>query len=157
MYVRPAELLRYAVPKKRAAPSFAALRLSRQNALHSVRTLSPMYAAAASYIYAKFQFNTVPHRPMTYQGCRSFLCPKSRKEVLFHVKSRKARKRHYCRHPSSFLRSKEYYDRETLWNAVETAEKASARCAAGEEFSVKGVWGCCPIKRKAAPEKVRLF
>ena len=36
-------------------------------------------------------------------------------------------------------------------------KKAPARCAAREEFSVEGVWGCCPIKRNGAPGRCSVF
>ena len=31
------------------------------------------------------------------------------------------------------------------------------RCAAREEFSVEGVWGCCPIKQNGAPVRCSVF
>ena len=36
-------------------------------------------------------------------------------------------------------------------------KEAPARCAAREEFSVEGVWGCCPIKRTGAPGRCSGF
>ena len=35
--------------------------------------------------------------------------------------------------------------------------EAPERCAAREEFSVEGVWGCCPIKRNGAPVRCSVF
>ena len=32
-------------------------------------------------------------------------------------------------------------------------KKAPARCAAGDEISVEGVWGCCPIKRDGTEDQ----
>ena len=36
-------------------------------------------------------------------------------------------------------------------------KEAPERCAAREEFSVEGVWGCCPIKRNGAPGRCSVF
>ena len=36
-------------------------------------------------------------------------------------------------------------------------KEAPERCAAREEFSVEGVWGCCPIKQNGAPVRCSVF